>query len=397
VPNFGSLFSFMKALILLLVICSSGRAMAQTRNIQSDGNWGDPSIWLGGAIATTIGEDVLMNNGVSVSVNNGQSFNVGNLTALNNNIITVNAGGTLILGDAANLKLLSGGNNTTITVAGTLIVYGDLDVINNLTITETGSGVVRVIGNVNMNNNGSLIVNGEFRVDGNFTGGNNTDVNVNGLVSVGGTTSVGNGSTLTGTGQFVTHGACSSPGSTFCSSGPLPLSLVSFSTVVDNGTVSVKWVTESEINLDYFTVQRSIDAREFTTIGMIKAVGSNASRNNYSLIDYQPVLGKSYYRLKETDLDGKITYFKIHALDYSADQAVQFYPNPVTRGLLNLRAGLDTSGGYMITVFDMSGRQLRQFIDSRAEIEMNLDVAAGLYLVRFDSPSQHMISKIIVK
>jgi hypothetical protein len=396
VPNFGSLFSFMRALVLLLFWLPT-LAMGQTRNITADGNWADPSIWLGNNVATTIAEDVLMNNNVSVTVNNGQSFNVGQITANNNNIITVNAGGSLILGDAANLKLLSGGNGTSITVAGTLIVYGDLDVNNNLTINETGSGVVRIIGNVNMNNNGSLVVNGDFRVDGNFTGGNNTAVNVNGLVSVGGTTTVGNGSTLTGTGQFVSHGGCSSPGSTFCSSGPLPLSLVSFSARVENGAVSVRWVTESEINLDYFTIQRSTDAREFMNVGTVKAVGNSTSRNNYSLIDLRPVLGKSYYRLKETDLDGKVTYFKLHALDYFAEQLVQFYPNPVTNGQLNLRASEDTSAGYMVTVFDLSGRQLRQFTDSRPELEMSLDVASGMYLVRFDSPSQHTISKIIVK
>ena len=101
--------------------------------------------------------------------------------------------------------------------------------------------------------------------------------------------------------------------------------------------------------------------------------------------------------MKETDLDGKVTYFKLHALDFFADEVVKFYPNPVTNGQLNLRIGVDTSTGCMITVFDLSGRQLRQFTDSRPEIEMPLDVAAGMYLVRFDSPPQHTISKIIVK
>ena len=368
---------------------------AQLRTIVSDGNWATSGIWSGGNIATTIAEDVDMNNNVSVTVNNGQSFNVGNLTANNNNILTVNAGGTLTLGDGSNARSLTGGNNTTITVAGDLIIYGNLSVVNNLTISITGSGTITILGNVDMNNNGSLIVNGDMSVNGNFTGGNNTSVNVNGTVSVNGTTTMGANSTLTGSGVFAAHGGCTGPVA-FCNSGTLPLRLVSFIAVNQIDKVALKWRTDFEIGVSHFTIQRSKDARDFSDIGTIQSA-NNSSGHLYNFIDERPLSGKSYYRLVETDLDGKKTYLQIRSVDITPSPQVIFYPNPVTDGQLNLLSNFDTTSGYRIVVTDLSSQVILQLEGKEQDLQFPMLAGPGLYIVQFSSPSYRTVKKIIVK
>ena len=83
----------------------------------------------------------------------------------------------------------------------------------------------------------------------------------------------------------------------------LPIELISFTgeSYVDYNLI--KWVTASEINNDYFTIERSLDGINFITLNNVDGAGTSTSIRNYSLSDYQPN-DITYYRLRQTDFNG---------------------------------------------------------------------------------------------
>src|SRR5690606_13413729 len=180
------------SLFFLAPIVSNG----QTASMTSSGNWNDASKWSGGNIGNDVTETVTLNNNVNGTVLNGSSYEVGNTTLAQNNTLTVNSGGTLNIGNASNSRKLTTNNNAKISVAGTLIIWGDLEVKNNLDWTISGTVIIK--GSVKLATNSNINVSGNLIIDGDFTGNNNNNVNVSGSITVGGNINVGNGSNLNG-------------------------------------------------------------------------------------------------------------------------------------------------------------------------------------------------------
>ncbi len=103
----------------------------------------------------------------------------------------------------------------------------------------------------------------------------------------------------------------------------LPISLISFKGEYKNNVVELDWVTESEKNNDYFTIERSSNAIEFTNVGEINGSGNSNITLKYFYSDNNPLITKSYYRLKQTDFDGKYTYSNI--ITVSQDKIINEY------------------------------------------------------------------------
>ncbi|MBL7928480.1 MAG: hypothetical protein JNL47_03255, partial [Bacteroidia bacterium] len=91
---------------------------------------------------------------------------------------------------------------------------------------------------------------------------------------------------------------------------PLPVELLSFNAEYKNKNVLLEWITASELNNDYFSVQRSKDGKSFQDIARVKGAGSSSSLKQYQIIDDNPLPDLSYYRLKQVDFDGseKLTH-----------------------------------------------------------------------------------------
>jgi PKD repeat protein len=133
----------------------------------------------------------------------------------------------------------------------------------------------------------------------------------------------------------------------FWSNPPLPISLVSFSAVCKNGRTNLQWITASEVNNDYFTVERSGDGIDFTKIAKIKGSGSSNQTISYSYEDDSGASGLFYYRLKQTDYDGAFTYSGVVANQCNDITEILIYPNP-SRGIFTI-SGMDELAEITIT------------------------------------------------
>ena len=119
----------------------------------------------------------------------------------------------------------------------------------------------------------------------------------------------------------------------------LPITLLDFHATNRERDVQLNWSTASEINNDFFTVERSADGDNWKELGQIPGAGNSTSVNEYRLSDNQPLNGISYYRLKQTDYDGQYAYFDPIAL-HRNDRKVTIYPVPA-REILNIESPED--------------------------------------------------------
>ncbi len=94
----------------------------------------------------------------------------------------------------------------------------------------------------------------------------------------------------------------------------LPVELLSFMATPDVSAVRVEWSTGSESGSDHFNVERSLDGSAFTSIGTVRAAGNSQQLRHYIFFDPTPLAGTSYYRLKEVDNDGSVSYSEMVAV-----------------------------------------------------------------------------------
>ncbi len=116
----------------------------------------------------------------------------------------------------------------------------------------------------------------------------------------------------------------------FSPSGILPVKLIAFNAALVNKQVNCSWETASEINNDYFTIERSLDGNHFESIGTVKGQGFSNTNTRYSFTDNSPFTGISYYRLKQTDFDNQYTYSavkRVGSSDKMASAISLYYDN----------------------------------------------------------------------
>jgi hypothetical protein len=171
-----------------------------------------------------------------------------------------------------------------------------------------------------------------------FTNGNKLDLPCGSSVTIltGGlvkkATSGGGSSTLIGICGVNVWTAGDGPQSGPLSWGgpPLPISLLSFIAELKDTVVLLTWVTESEQNNNYFTIERSNNALHWESVGIVKGAGNSNITLSYSFMDKNPYSGISYYRLKQTDFDGKSDVSDIVSVSNFDVELLNIFPNPAT-------------------------------------------------------------------
>ncbi|MFL5739708.1 MAG: T9SS type A sorting domain-containing protein [Flavisolibacter sp.] len=144
---------------------------------------------------------------------------------------------------------------------------------------------------------------------------------------------------------------------------PLPVHLLSFDARAvhdqNNWKVNLSWTTASESNSDYYVIERSSNARNYSAIGNVRAAGNSTALHTYQFTDLSPRQGISYYRLKQVDQDGKFNYSKIAVVNInSRETIVLMYPNPATTSA-NLIINTASAQKMQYRILDVSGREIQ--------------------------------------
>lgn len=291
-------------------------------------------------------------------------------------------------------------NTSSATISGTLTMSSDLELKSTSMMTIEDGGSVSAA-KFTMNSGTSLIM--ESNTNASFT--NTVDIKAGASVTVDGSFSTTadlklNGS-ICGTGSVTYDPAdgCSGAGtacgdSGWCdgsgsiTSGTLPVELISFKGESIEGSIELTWETESEINNDFFTVEKLDEKNNFKELIKIPGTGNSDTSKKYLTYDFHPTRSLSYYRLKQTDFDGKHEYLKIIVVQYVGQHLNKFevFPNPISNGFINIRYfGL----GEPVSVFltDLGGHVILETTLASSEgtrmeiIEVPQSISKGLYLV----------------
>lgn len=109
----------------------------------------------------------------------------------------------------------------------------------------------------------------------------------------------------------------------------VPITWISFTAKTFADQTQLNWQTASELNTNYFTVQRSTDGIHFTDLQQVKVSLQQTATRNYSDLDAQPADGKNYYRIKQTNKDGSYTYSTIVQVTFNKKSLITITPSLV--------------------------------------------------------------------
>jgi len=188
----------------------------------------------------------------------------------------------------------------------------------------------------------------------------------------------------------------------------LPVELVYFSGEERDCSIHLSWETATEVNSDYFIVERSFDAIQFNEVGRVNAAGNSTESITYNFTD-NGINAQTYYRLKQVDFDGSAEYFdviKIHATcfeDGTEGDILDVYPNPVGEaGSMNVKAYSPYNETVTISIMDVTGKlvltQLEEIIKGPNLLNFSVaGLASGTYIVRIDGSDWYSSAQKFVK
>lgn len=185
---------------------------------------------------------------------------------------------------------------------------------------------------------------------------------------------------------------------------PLPVELLSFTAVKLGGSALLLWQTASEINNNYFRVEKSVNGFDFSSIGIVFGAGNSNQLREYSFVDGAPVFGLNYYRLSQIDFDGSENQSSVVALDFlleNESEGISIYPNPISsESVMNIVLPFDFDA--LLNIYDINGRLVysekvseddqcfRIFVDSDL-------FRPGVYFVSIISGNQIYSDKFLVE
>lgn len=175
----------------------------------------------------------------------------------------------------------------------------------------------------------------------------------------------------------------------------LPVELLNFTAKQEGARVKINWNTASEIDNDYFTVERSdADQIEYDFIAKVNSYFNNSSVPlYYESWDNKPLIGLNYYRLKQTDLNGDFTYYGPVAVEFDPSKMgdlpfdiISTYPDQLASGIVNVEFSYNSDLPLSYRITDATGRVVSSANRVAADygmnkITLNQSLTRGMYII----------------
>ena len=192
---------------------------------------------------------------------------------------------------------------------------------------------------------------------------------------------------------------------TSSSDNALPVELIRFDAEKENETARIEWETASEINSDYFSIQKSTNGIDFKEFDQVSAAGLSTESVSYFSYDFNPSAGNNYYQLIAIDQDDTFEKSDVKVVNFKAEDEIELsmkiYPNP-TQSVANFNFDAPEDGIYSIKIFNIVGKIIFSAnvmgILGNGEFAINLSTfESGKYFVTFSSPTGETINNSIEK
>lgn len=181
---------------------------------------------------------------------------------------------------------------------------------------------------------------------------------------------------------------------------PLPVELTFFNAAHNNGLVNLHWQTASEVNNDYFEVERMM-GHGFEPIGRIQGSGISTTSKNYSFTDSVKIITTTYYRLRQVDFHGDSKYSNIIKVDIEPSHSqIVLYPNPTTTGSFYFSIQNDFQNDLLVSIIDATGLLIKEKIvlmhEPFGEWHVSESLENGFYIITVKSGLNHYTQRLLV-
>ncbi|HEY5750469.1 MAG TPA: T9SS type A sorting domain-containing protein [Chryseolinea sp.] len=202
----------------------------------------------------------------------------------------------------------------------------------------------------------------------------------------------------------LTNGDFFTLATTNTTTSPLPVTLENFTVTYEHPAVVASWKTATELNNDHFTLERSGTDLSFGNVARVAGAGTSNIPHTYSALDTDPFEGRSYYRLKQTDFDGKVTYSGTQTIFIEpSGKKLSVFPNPADGSKpWKLKYGNDTFQLDRVEIMDEQGRLLEVITpENKKEKEFAIHprklLTPGLYVLNVHYNNKQEFVKLVVR
>lgn len=181
----------------------------------------------------------------------------------------------------------------------------------------------------------------------------------------------------------------------------LPVQLKSFKAAISGIQGLLKWSTVTETNNKGFSIERSLDNTNWKEIGFVKGAGNSSLQHDYTFSDITPANNLNYYRLKQIDLDGRITYSGVEKLNFEniLTKGLQVYPNPASDYIILPIGTLTAAGRYDIISSNgakVAGNTINTN-NSNSNLKITIsNLANGIYYLQYFDGQKSTVSRFSV-
>ncbi len=188
-------------------------------------------------------------------------------------------------------------------------------------------------------------------------------------------------------------------GSASISCTPLPIVLLDFSAECKDNFTKVSWTTATEINNDYFELEKSDDAINFVSLGTIKGGGNSHQMKEYQYTDYESSNKTVYYRLKQIDFDGQTEVFDIIPASCSVNPSFEVNQLLFNDNQLNFNITTSQNQEANIQLLNAQGQLIKTFKTflNTGVNQINLEnnrLCSGIYMLNIVGEKNHYSTKI---
>ena len=177
----------------------------------------------------------------------------------------------------------------------------------------------------------------------------------------------------------------------------LPVKLAKFKGDLLDNSVALSWVTTEEAGSSKFGIERSVDMKEFVSIGELLATGNSSSTQNYQFVDAAPHQGNNYYRLKQLDHDGSFEYSRTISVANNKESLVfELLGNPVENG--EIRFLLKNADISLISLTNQMGQSVKYTFVKEGNtyiVKVKNLMSKGLYLMFLKNGQTYLTKKIL--
>ncbi len=164
--------------------------------------------------------------------------------------------------------------------------------------------------------------------------------------------------------------------------GILPVNIISFNAkLVNNNSVFLKWVTATETGNKAFVIERSTDSRNWQAIKTLNGTGNSATNTEYSYTDENLTAGMYYYRLKQTDVSGAVTYSNIIGANVVKGAATDIYISNASSNQLYI-SGLSNYNEWEMAIVNTTGAGVLRSAALSSNIVQLPVLSAGVYILK---------------